>query len=1136
MTKFRLGLRLLTLVTAIGLLAAGSGLVPFAQEQPQEPSPQPVAEETASAESPGEAVPASGETVLAESVAVSVTAENTSEPEENVPVPSDAKTPQVEVKSEETELPTLEPANEAAISPIAVSGAAPEGTIPEVNVPEVSNVLPQTESPVQIGEITTEEVTNSPTVWYHNGYFIVTLYFLIIVACAYVSNSCAKAFRMPDLAVRMFIVLFALFGAIATTILSWEKLTLGIDLSGGVVLVYDVKPRSVENMDGTTVTETGSIDFEQLKRAIDRRINPAGVKEISVQKYGTSQLKIIIPNIDAPEVDRIEKLISDAGSLEFRILASERFDAELIARAKAEKGQRVYDPKSGKNLQAWWVPLNEHEASNYVSNSDLATRQNTRGGYDILVLKDNYDVTGNALSGIKEFFGTDERTHLPTRGVSFQLKGRSVTDFANLTRRYQPDPSNINSVRNLGIILSGELYSAPSLESAIPNGTCQITFNERSGDKGGVQLAKDIQDLIQVMEAGSLPADISKEPISRLLTGSTLGDDTIQSGKISAAVAVGVIMLFMVFYYRFCGIIAVAAVVMNLFMIMAAMLTIRAAFTLSGLAGLVLTLGMAVDANILIFERLREEILGGATLRMAIRNAFTKASSAIIDSNVTTLITAMILYMVGTEQTKGFAITLFLGVLFSMFTAVYCSHVVFDVFENRRWIKKLSMLRLIENPRINFMAMRQTAMGVAIVLCVLSFTAIFLRGKAIFDIDFVGGVNVEVVFKEKQNIADIRSKLSTLSDVTVSAVNADIGGRKEKGSVPIAQGTRFSINTATPPGMTAEAYLKEVVKTLTATFGDNLYYDTIEYKFKESSEAAVPQTVVAMTVDPSINFKALDQSIREYIQLAVDEGKIEKSFGYTLTCDDVEPQENIAESSKAYRNWTILFESGSQADIDAVLKPYQAVFNAEPWFPASNTIGSVVAVYSRYSALAAILLSLVAIAVYLRFRFRKITFGYAAVTSLAFNVFITLGAVASSVWFASVLGFLMIEPFKISLTVIAAFLTIIGYDINDTIILFDRIREVRGKSPLLTIDMINQSTNQVLSRTLLTSVTTLFAVVVLYIFGGAGLHAFAFSLGIGVIAGTCSSIFIAAPLLYWMTGAPGTTQTLQNGKSSALKK
>jgi SecD/SecF fusion protein len=213
--------------------------------------------------------------------------------------------------------------------------------------------------------------------------------------------------------------------------------------------------------------------------------------------------------------------------------------------------------------------------------------------------------------------------------------------------------------------------------------------------------------------------------------------------------------------------------------------------------------------------------------------------------------------------------------------------------------------------------------------------------------------------------------------------------------------------------------------------------------------------------------------------------------------------------------------------VQKVLDVFKAEFDAAPWFPASNTVGSIVAGYAMVASMAAIFASFVAMVLYLWLRFFKVYFGLAAVVTLINNILITLGALAVSVWLKPALAFALVDDFKIGLTVIAAFLTIIGYSINDTIILFDRIREVRGKSSQLTIEHINQSVNQVLSRTVLTSFSTLYVIIVLYFTAGPGLRTFAYAQGVGIIVGTLASIFLAAPLLYWMVNEPGKTKAVK---------
>ncbi len=255
---------------------------------------------------------------------------------------------------------------------------------------------------------------------------------------------------------------------------------------------------------------------------------------------------------------------------------------------------------------------------------------------------------------------------------------------------------------------------------------------------------------------------MQKTPSTKLQTGPTLGEDTIRQAEIATMAAMAAVVAFMIVYYRFGGVVASFALLINLLLTLAGMILIKAAFTLTGVAGLALTLGMAVDANVLIYERIREEIARGATLRMAIRNGFERAMSAIVDSNLTTLITAVVLYVVGTDQIKGFAVTLTLGLLVSLFTAIFVSRVVLDVFEKQRWIKTMKFMQVVGITNIDFIGKwRICAIGTTAVI-LIGFVAIAARGKNMLDIDFLGGSSVQILFQEPHDIAEVRKTLSNV--------------------------------------------------------------------------------------------------------------------------------------------------------------------------------------------------------------------------------------------------------------------------------------------------------------------------------------------------------------------------------------
>ena len=301
--------------------------------------------------------------------------------------------------------------------------------------------------------------------------------------------------------------------------------------------------------------------------------------------------------------------------------------------------------------------------------------------------------------------------------------------------------------------------------------------------------------IVEILNAGHLPAALAKTPVSETNISPQLGEDTIRNGSIAMVVSTIAILIFMAVYYRFAGLVANLAVLMNILLVVACMILFKAAFTLAGLAGLVLSVGMAVDANVLIYERMREELQRGAALRMAIRNGFGRAMATIIDSHITTLLTGVVLYAIGTDQLKGFAITLILGLLLNLFTAVYCGRIVFDVAERRRWITKLNMMRMI--PETNFDFVRPTiyAVSASLIVIAIGLGAAWARGPQLLDIDFVGGTSVQIQLQESMHIADVRRIVEgggdpnqAIEDVTVSAIGAE--GQEAPSSRSIARSRR----------------------------------------------------------------------------------------------------------------------------------------------------------------------------------------------------------------------------------------------------------------------------------------------------------------------------------------------------------
>ncbi|HQF13760.1 MAG TPA: protein translocase subunit SecD [Thermogutta sp.] len=974
-----------------------------------------------------------------------------------------------------------------------------------------------------------------------------------------------EQWRLREYFGRLSFVFFTIVVAIVIILTRWPP-KLGIDLSGGVIMVYEIEG-AVRQPGERAQADRDQIDMDQLIAALNRRVNPSGVKEVTIRRFGPQQIEIIVPEVNEEEVARLERVISSIGTLEFRILANQRDHRRLIERAMAlsPDEQELYDDRG--NLLAWWVPVAKGQEAAIGTGGEIAVRMGRYRNEDwlqVLVVKDRYNVTGADLFRVSE--DVDERMQ-PC--VSFVLRAGSAQRFGALTSENRPDATT-GFERRLGIILDGYLYSAPNLRQPI--------FDR--GQITGIPTREEVQALIQVLQAGSLPAVLSPTPISRLVTGPQLGRDTIRQSVTAMIVAAVIVFAFMVAYYRFAGIVACLAVVLNLVMLVAIMILLKAAFTLPGLAGLTLTVGMAVDANVLIYERIREELSRKATLRMAIRNGFEKAMSVIIDSNLTTMLTAVVLYFVGTDQVRGFAVTLFLGLVLNLYTAVFMARIIFEIGERRKWIKQLYMMRIIGETNFDFTGVKKYALAGSVAVILLGLVALIARGPGVLDIDFTGGVAVEILFNKPKDIGEVRYRLRELRDLAVSDVRIE-------GEQPHR---RYVINTSSPPGVEAEQYLRSVKEKIAQVFGDELVHYSVQIEnlsqegttyvprrgfpnlmlagspwgsalagvlvgasgeetsqtgeagqsgpateqgpklpeaqganptAQDTAAAETPSgppadrfaggTRVLMKFDHKVNYETIESHLKEELA-KLPEPDRNAAF-------EIYNKEYRRGDTTGYENWEIRLALPPEKGLKVVEK-VQKRFESTPYFPSSNTIGGKVASSTRVRAVYALILSVFGMIVYLWVRFTKVSFGVAAAVALVHDVLVTLGLIALSAYLTGILGFLLIDEFKIGLSVLAAFLTIIGYSVNDTIIIFDRIREVKGKAPYLTPRIVNTSINQTLSRTIITSLTTLFVVVVLYIGGGAGIHAFSFTLLVGVITGTYSSIFIASPLLLWLSPQP----------------
>lgn len=652
-------------------------------------------------------------------------------------------------------------------------------------------------------------------------------------------------------------------------------------------------------------------------RAIEivrNRIDQFGVSEPSIQRQGFDRIAIQLPGVT--DRQRALDLIGRTALLEFKLVSDDESKFKEALAGKVPVGYGLY--------------------------------KNDEGGE--LLLEENVVLTGKYIKNATVDFG---QYNEPLVSVEFNADGAKI--FSDLTAA--------NVGRRLAIVLDDKVQSAPVIREAIPSGRGQISGRFTFEQAG---------DLAIALRAGALPAPIVIE--EERSVGASLGKDSVQQGIRATLIGFAAVVAFMAIYYLFAGLVANLALFLNILITLAALSYFHATLTLPGIAGIVLTIGMAVDTNVLIFERIREELALKKPMAASLAAGYTKAFSAIIDSNLTTLITAVILYVIGTGPVKGFALTLSIGLVASMFTGIFVTHSVFDLLLYKGGLKNLRMLQFLKKtPRINYLKFRKICYAVSLIVILTGAASLVMRGKNMFGVDFSGGTMLEYGFDKPVAIDKVRNSL------------------------------------------------------------DQIGYGT-----------------------------AIIQRVGETNQVI-----IKAPLGAEKTI-------------------------GAEIDKDFSDNPHELL--------RLESVGAVIGKELAGKAGWALIVSLIAIWIYVVVRF-DFKFAFGAVLALLHD-----GLVA--------LGFVALTGREISITVIAAVLTILGYSVNDTIVIFDRIRERRRSGVKESFeDAINNSVNQTMSRTILTSLTVFMVVLSMFFFGGEVINDFAFTMIVGLISGTYSTVYIAAPVL-----------------------
>lgn len=609
---------------------------------------------------------------------------------------------------------------------------------------------------------------------------------------------------------------------------------------------------------------------------------------------------------------------------------------------------------------------------------------------ELYALKSNRDntprISGDVVSDAQDTFDQYNKA-----AVSMTMNTKGAKEWEKLTG------DAFNNQTGIAIVLDNKVYTAPGVSTGpISGGRSEIT---------GTFTVNETKDIANVLRAGKLPA--SAEIIQSEVVGPSLGQEAIDSGFMSFLIAMMFVLVWMVFYYGKAGIFADIALILNILLIFGVLTSLGAVLTLPGIAGIVLTIGMSVDANVLIFERIKEELARGKGKAQAVADGFSNALSSILDANITTGLTAIILFIFGSGPIKGFATTLLIGIVTSLFTAIFITRLLVDWYVSKKG-RSLDFStpitkNLFKNMTINFLSKRKIAYVVSLILVGVGVFSLFTTGLQ-QGVDFVGGRSYQIRFEKAVNPSEIASELNTV----------------------FGSGTNVK------------------------TFGEaNQIKVTTPYKVE----------VEGIEVDNEIQNK-LYTSLQKYLP-----------------------------DGTSFEDFTV----GASVQSIGILQ--------------SVKVGPTIADDIKNNAFLAIIGSLAVVFLYILLRFRKWQFSLGAVVAVFHDVMIVLGIF-------SLTGSIMPFNMEIDQAFIAAILTVIGYSLNDTVVVFDRIREIVNLKGWNNGENINQALNSTLSRTLNTSLTTLIVLLAIFVFGGESLRGFMFAMIVGVIVGTYSSVFIATPIMF----------------------
>lgn len=877
---------------------------------------------------------------------------------------------------------------------------------------------------------------------------------------------------------------------------------------------------------------------EKAAEIIRRRIDPTGAKGIPVTSFDDNRrLRIQLPRATDEEVAAIQNKIKTQGKLTLHLVANPDKQRDLIEKVKKSPHKRA---------DGW--EMKELVKKNPITGKEDPSRA------EKLVIQEDFVVDGShidvARARISQEGGWQIDVTLDASG------GAKMQEFTN---------EHIKD--RMAIVLDGLIKSAPVIQGRF-GGQFRITGNFTE---------KEARDLSAVLTSGALPA--KPELDSRITVGPALGKRQIESGVSATLLGAIAVALFMLLYYRLGGFLADACLLLNLALLLGVLGFFKATMTLPGIAGILLTMGMAVDANVLIFERIREERLRGRNLQQAVKHGFDRAFVTILDSQLTTLISGVILYAVGTGPVRGFAVTLSTGILVTLFANMWVCRLMVEWLVGRGAIDDLRMARLVKEPKFDFMRKRLPAFLLSGVLVASSVGLFFSAQDRIYDVDFTGGTLLEFNFGRGhgKKVAEVRAGVHGKLEPALKAHLRKVVGIIRKAAaeekeprllqerlirdLPEIGVEQFGSSAAVKP-QAAAAFADKIDKVLAEYDKTPLDVDAPGSPDKQGRHRNF--ILITHRTEPYVRATLYDELLKLYggeleppaVELLPKDKKFPERLRirFNLTNKEqlaaAEDREGLSLSNMVKR------EVGRLKDRKELEKLHPLVDGLEYSLPRReaygdveryvvdvsglpkdrkmrdelvkvigalsipersggpiarfNTFGPQVAGEMKRTAVAAFLLAMAGIFIYLWFRFQfSGAWGFGALVALMHDAVIAVGALC----FVSATGLLSI---KIDLNVVAAVLSIVGYSVNDTIVVFDRIREMRAAHPTRDpVQVVNEAVNATLSRTLLTSFTTIMAVLSLFLFGGDTISDLSFTLLVGIVVGTYSSIFVASPAMLW---------------------